>query len=168
VRVLLVALVLFSITRANLIKNFENKNYKEICTYKNVLKYTKDEKALSLIGISCVKSDRLFILPAVVKRLKKTSIGQRNAVYFSTIYLQKKLLIAYFFDNYILEGFSFPRSDYFISVIFDSIKNQTYEKDGDAYIVDNGDVVYKVFKDYDKLVIDEIRNGRVVKTHWFR
>ena len=167
-RLLLALVLLYSFSSADILKDFLNKKYDEVCNYKNVLQYTRNEKVLSIIGLSCLKIDKLFVLPAVVKRLKKTSLGQKNAVYFSTIYLQKKLLLAHFFDNYPLAGFNFPKSDYVISVVFDYIKSHDYTKEGNRLLIDAGDKQYRLFKDGDKLVIDEIVDGKVVKNHWFR
>ena len=167
-KLLLALILLYSFSSADILKDFVNKKYNEVCNYKNVLQYTKNEKILSIIGFSCLKIDKLFVLPAVVKRLKKTSLGQKNAVYFSTIYLQKKLLLAHFFDNYPLDGFNFPKSDYLISVVFDHIKSRNYTKEGDKFIINTENASFVVFKDKDKLVINEVFEGKVLKNHWFR
>ncbi|WP_456489045.1 hypothetical protein [Caminibacter pacificus] len=166
-RFFLIFLFVFSFLKADILKDFFEKKYNNLCTYQNIQKY-KDENILSLIGFSCVKLDKIYLLPFITNKLKKTDIGRKNSIYFSTIYLQKKLLMAYFFDNYSLDGFSFPKSDYILSVIFDKIKNHKYEKIGNIYIIDNGDIIYNIFKKEDKIVIDEIKGGKVIKKHWFR
>jgi len=166
-RFFLIFLFVFSFLKADILKDFLNKDYSKICTYENIIKY-KDEKILSLIGKSCVNLDKLYLLPYITNKLKKTDIGRKNSVYFSTIYLQKKLIMAYFFDNYPLEGFSFPKSDYILSVVFEALVNGNYQRVGNVYMIKNGDEILNVFKKGDKVFVNEVKNGKIVKEHWFR
>jgi hypothetical protein len=76
--------------------------------------------------------------------------------------------MAYFFDNYPLEGFSFPKSDYILSVVFEALVNGNYQRVGNVYMIKNGDEVLNVFKKGDKVFVNEVKNGKIVKEHWFR
>jgi len=158
---------IFSFLNADILKDFLNKKYENICTYQNIINY-KDEQILSLIGKSCVNLDRLYLLPYITNKLKKTDIGRKNSVYFSTIYLQKKLLMAYFFDDYSLKGFNFPKSDYVLSVVFDAIQNGNYQRVGNVYMIKEKDKILNVFKKGDKVFVNELKNGKIIKEHWFR
>ena len=68
---------------ASIVNDFLDKKYAKICTVKNI--NINDENKLSLVGISCVKSDKLYLLPFLINKLKKTKLGRTNAIYFSTI-----------------------------------------------------------------------------------
>ena len=85
---------------ASIIKEFENKNYEKLCVFSNILKYKKNEKILSLIGISCVKTNNLYLLPYIIAHLRHTSLGRKNAIYFLVIYNEKRLLYSFLFDNF--------------------------------------------------------------------
>ena len=152
---------------ANILTDFKNHNYNDICQIKNI-ENTKNEKILSLIGISCVKIDKLYLLPFVIKRLKHTKIGRLNSIYLLTIYMQKKLLYSYFFDNLNLNNFDLPDTDYLISHIFYEIKHNNYKKLGNIYIIQYDDEIYKVYKKGTKLFVDEYKNNKLIKRHWFR
>jgi len=167
-RSFLLLVLIFIFVNASLIDDFNNKKYSKICIFKNIEKYKKDEKILSLIGVACVRSDKLFLLPSVINRLKHTKEGINNAIYFLTIYSQKKLLYAYFFYNFNIKTFSFPLTDYFISIIFDSIKNDNFIKKGNIFVVKWKNKKFEIYKIDDKLIIDEYEKNKFIKRHWFR
>lgn len=160
-------LVLVSFSFGGIIEDFKNKEYEKICKIENI-NSTRDEKILSLIGISCVKSDNLYLLPYIVRKLKYTKVARLNSIYFSTIYLQKKLLYSYFFDNFNLDSFELPDSDYILSHVFYKIKRNEYKRIGDFYIINYKDEVIKVYKKNNKLFVDEYKNNKLIKRHWFR
>jgi hypothetical protein len=158
------------VLNASLVDEYTAKEYKNICSLKNVEKYENDERALSIIGVSCVKTDGLYLLPYIINKLKHTSYGRKNAIYFLTILMQKKLLYAFVFDNMPLSGFSFPLTDYVLSDIFEAVKNGNYKKEGEVYVITdkkNG-TVYKLYKKEDKMFIDEYKNDKLIKRRWYR
>lgn len=152
---------------ANILTDFKNQNYQKICNMKNI-ETIKNEKLLSLVGISCVKIDKLYLLPFIIRRLKHTKIGRLNSIYLLTIYTQKKLLYSYFFDNLNLSNFSLPDTDYIISHVFYKIKNHHFKVEQNVYIVKYNKEIYKIYKKGTKLFIDEYKNNKLIKRHWFR
>ncbi len=150
---------------ASIYNDFLLKKYSIVCNPKNI--NTTDEKVLSIVGISCVKSDKLYLLPIIINKLKKTKIGRTNAVYFATIILQKKLLYAYLFDNYPLVNFNFPKGDYILSIVFDNIKKGNYKKVDNKYLITLENESIYFYKNGDKMIIDEYKNGKI-KSRWFR
>ena len=152
---------------AGVLDDFKNKNYSIICNIKKINSIT-DEKVLSLVGISCVKTDRLYLLPFIIKKLKHTKIGRLNSIYLLTIYMQKKLLYSFVFDNLNLDSFNLPDTDYIISHVFYKIKRKEYKKLGDKLIINYNGETIKVYKEGDKLFIDEYKNNKLIKRHWFR
>ncbi len=163
--ILLFASLLFA--KPNLLTDFKNQQYTNLCTIKNI-NQLKDEKSLSLIGISCVRTDRLYLLPFIIRKLKRTKIGRLNSIYLLTILMQKKLLYSYFFDNLNLNNFDLPDTDYIISHVFYKVKKNDFKKDKDIYIIKYTDEVIKVYKRGDKLFMDEYKDNKLIKRHWFR
>ena len=160
--ILLTSLCLF----ADIKEDFLNKNYSKICRYSNIQK-TKNEKILSLLGVACVRSDKLVYLPFVIQKLRKTSIGRKNAIYFLTIVMQKRLLYSYLFDNQSLDGFFLPKTDYILSKIFYAFKTKKYKKNGDKFEIDLKDSKIYVYKEDDKMIVDEYKDGKIIR-RWYR
>ena len=153
---------------ANIIDDFKNKNYSEICTPQNYRKYVHNYKMLNLIGLACVKSDKLVLLLPISYRLRKDRLSRKNSVYFLTLVMQKRLLYSYFFDgNKDIFYFSFPKTNYFLSDVFEAIKDKNFKKEQNIYIIQNKNKIYKIFKNGTFLEIDEIKNNKI-KRHLFR
>jgi len=157
-----------SMLYAGIADDYIKGRYGKICSYSNIVKYKKNEKALSVIGLSCVKTDNLYLLPYVFKNLKYTSLGRKNAVYFMTVYMQKKLLYSFLFDSLSLKPFSFPATDYVLSVVFDAIKEKKYEFKNGEYIIKSNGKIYRVYKKNDKMFIDEYTNEKLIKRRWYK
>jgi len=153
---------------ASIINDYINKKYNKICTYKNIFKYSTNDKILSVIGESCVKSNNLYLLPSVIKRLKHTKTGRKNGIYFLTIYNEKKLLYAFLFDGFDIKNFCFPYTKHILSDVFMALKNGNYEKMGDLYIIKNKNFTLKMYKENDKMIIEKYKNNKLIKRQWFR
>ena len=162
---MLFPLILF----ANLVDDFKAKQYDKICSYQNYLLYKNNPKALSLIGFACVKTDNLFLLPEISYYLRFSKQGRKNAIYFLTLVLEKRLIYSYFFDNdKSIFYFSFPKTDYFLSVIFNAIKNNQLKRIKNLCIIQKNNLTYQIYKKGTFLVIDEIQNEKLIKRHLFR
>jgi len=153
--------------KASIIDDYLKGNYSQICNINNVIS-TKNEKILSIIGTSCVKSDKLYLLSLIINKLKDTPIGRKNSIYFSIIFTQKKLLYAFLFDNYSLKNFNFPKTDYILSDVFESIKNKKFILKGDIYIINLKNKTIYFYKQGDRMYIDEYKDEKLIKRHWFR
>ena len=158
---------LFIFLRANIINEYKNNEFNKICTFQNI-NTTKNEKLLSIIGISCVKNDNLYLLPYIIAKLKHTKTGRKNAIYLNTIYMQKRLLYSYFFDKFSLKGFDLPNTDYIVSKVFNKIKNKQYKKEGNIIIINLKKETLKIYTLKNKLIIDEYYKNDLIKRHWFK
>ena len=163
---LFLALLIISL-KADIIEEYKNSEFNKICNFQNVNK-TKDEKLLSIIGISCVKSDNLYMLPYIVAKLKHTKTARQNAIYLNTIYMQKRLLYAYFFDGFSLDGFELPNTDYILSVVFDKIKSKEYKKEGNILIIKTKSETLKVYPQNTRLIVEEYIGNILKKRHWYK
>lgn len=164
----IISLIIPFMLFANILSDFKAGNYAEICNVKNFHKYLTNKQILNLIALACVKSDKLYLLPAISFRLRGDKVSRKNSIYFLTLVLEKRLLYSYFFDNNNdIFYFSFPKTNYFLSVVFYNIKNKNYKKKGNIYIIHSNDETYKVFKNGSFLEIDEFKNNKI-KGHLFR
>jgi len=72
------------------------------------------------------------------------------------------------FDGLKLEGFSFPMTDYVLSIVFDKLKKHQYTlKDGKYYIKEGG-VTYILYKKGDKMILDSYKNGELIKRRGYK
>ena len=170
IKFLSVLIISAAFLKGDIVNDYLNKKYKEICTFKNIKKYKGNEKALSIIGVSCIKTDSIYLLPYIVNQLKHTNYGRKNSIYFLTILMEKKLLYSHLFDGLSLEAFSFPMTDYVLSYIFDAVKYGRYKKVGDLMVIKNEDenITYDLYKKEDKMYVDEYKNGKLIKRRWYR
>ncbi|WP_024789819.1 hypothetical protein [Lebetimonas sp. JH292] len=152
---------------ASIIDEYKNKNYNKICSYKNIMKYKKNEKILSVIGVSCVKINSLYLLPYIINYLKHTTVGRKNAIYFLVIFNEKKLLYSFLFDNFNVSDFNFPKTGHILSTVFNAVKNKKYKKTGEVYLIKKNDITIKMYKENDKMIIEKIK-GKKIKRYWFR
>jgi len=153
---------------ASIINDYLNKEYNKICSYKNIFKFRRNEKILSVIGESCVKTDNLYLLPYIIRNLKYTKIGRRNSIYFLIIYNEKKLLYSYLFDNMDINDFNFPYTQNILSDVFMALKNGNYEKKKDFYIIKKDNYIIKMYKKNDRMIIEKYKNNKLIKRHWYR
>jgi len=164
---LFLLLIIFGILNADIINEYKNNKFNKICNFKNI-NQIRNEKLLSIVGISCVKTDNLYLLPYIIAKLKSTKSARKNAIYLSVIYMQKRLLYAYFFDNFSLKGFNLPNTNYILSIIFNKIKNGQYKKQGNKIIITFKKEVIKIYSQTNKLIVDEYYKNNLIKRHWFR
>jgi len=160
-------LIFCGILNADIINEYKNNEFNKICNFKNIVQI-RNEKLLSIVGISCVKTDNLYLLPYIIAKLKYTKSARQNAIYLSIIYLQKRLLYAYFFDNFSLEGFNLPNTNYILSIIFNKIKNGQYKKQGNKIIIKFKKELIEIYPQNNKLIVNEYYKNKLIKRHWFR
>ena len=167
-KLLLIPVFLFSF---DFKQAFSEHRYKEICLYgnKHLYKIKNNEDTLSLVGLSCVKSDYLIYLPYIINYLKFSKKARENSIYFSLIFFDKKLLISYMVDNLDLSYYRLPLIDHPISIVLTNIINKNFTKEDDKIIIKNDNKVYKVYKTSDnKVFIDIYENDNLISSHWYR
>ncbi len=167
---IILILLFFVLGNASIVDDYISGKYEKICTFENIYDYGNNEKVLSIIGESCIKLDKIYVLPYLINKLKKTDLGRKNAIYFLTILMQKKLLYSYLFDNMPLDSFNFPLTDYVLSYVFEKIKNKEFQKQDGVIIIKGAKegVVYKVYKNEDKMYLDEYMNDNLIKRRWYK
>jgi len=161
-------LFLITLLYGDIQKDFLNKKYSKVCTLENIYRYQNNDKVLSLIGNACLKIDSIYLLPRISKFLIHTKEGRANSLYFLTITLQKKLIYNYIFDGISLKGFNLPMTDYLLSYIFYKIKNKQFIKKKNKIIIKKGNITYMVYKNKDKMFVDEYLDNKLMKRRWYR
>ncbi|SFV52303.1 FIG00470045: hypothetical protein [hydrothermal vent metagenome] len=153
---------------------FEKKEYAKSCTlgFRHFQQHKHNETFVSLYAFSCLKSDYIDRLSQPIIALKFSTEARKNAAYFTTILLQKKLLYYALIDGYDLSKFQFPTTDYVLSKVFDLYSKSPKKHDKKFYIfndLDNPNLSYKLFlikkNNINKMVIEEYLNKIKIKRH---
>jgi len=134
----------FALSKIDIYKLFKDKNYKQVCIKGNSItsKYLKDDTFLSVVALSCVKSDMLNTALRISKFMRNSKLARNNASYIANLYLIKKLLIQFMYDKIDLSNLSLPKSNHFLSIIFENLSSKNYKKKGDKIIIDLKDKTY--------------------------
>jgi len=158
---------------------YQNKEYKKACTlgFNHFKQYKNNEIYTSLYAFSCLKSDYIDRLSQPITALKFSKEARKNAAYFATILMQKKLLYYSLLDGYSLSKFKFPTTDYVLSKVFDLYSKSQEHTNKKFYIfkdLHDPKLMYKLFtiKDYNrkktvirKMIIEEYYDTIKVKRH---
>jgi hypothetical protein len=171
---LFITLSLYSSVPTDMLKLYEEQNYKEACSlgFKNFSLYKNDEAFISLYGLSCLNSDYIDRLAIPATALKHSEDARANAAYFSVILMQKKLLYHALIDGYDISAFHMPTSDYVLSKVFDLYIKLGKHQPKDYYIFQDPDDKRRNFKLYlnkstnvTKMIIEEFYDTIFVKRH---
>ena len=173
-------ILFFLIVNANadikheMLQLYQNEEYTKACTmgYDYFNKYKKDEAYSSLYAFSCLKSDYIDRLSQPITSLKFSKEARKNAAYFATILMQKKLLYYSLIDGYKLSKFKFPSTNYVLSKVFDLYSKLPSHEPKKFYILkDPHDpkLIYKLYimkqHNINKMVIEEYYDTIKIKRH---
>jgi hypothetical protein len=159
----------FAITKNQVYSLYKKKDYLNVCVKGlwGFKKYKNDEVYLSIVALSCIKVDTINNALRISKSMGKTKIGRANASYIANLYLVKRLLIQFVYDGIDLSNLSLPKSNHFLSIIFDNLSKNNYIKKGDSFIIKLKDRTYilKPLEDSTakKIVITEIKHNKKYK-----
>jgi uncharacterized protein YehS (DUF1456 family) len=162
---------LFAITKDQVYSYYKAGAYEKACKYGAglVRKERKDENYLSIVTLSCVNADYLNTSITIVRNMKNTPIGRNNASYVSSLFLIKKLLMQFVYDDTDLTNLTLPKSPHILSTIFEAISHNKYRKDGDKYIIDIGKHQYTMEKfidnKTDKILLKKQLGPKIVEQH---
>jgi len=152
---------------------YENNSFKKACRFASnkIMGYKKNEKFVSLYAFSCLKSDNIDKLASATILLKHSTEARANSVYFSTILLQKKLLLHAMIDNFDIEQLQLPSTDYILSKVFDLFMKDEKKEDKIHEFIDsnNPNEKYRLFikneNENKKIIIEHYLNNNLIKTH---
>jgi len=165
----------FGISKKDLYKFYKNKDYKNVCLKGNytIGKFRKDDKYLSLISLSCVNSDMINTALTISKFMKNSKMARNNASYIANLYLIKKLLTQFVYDKIDLSNLSLPKSNHFLSIIFENISHKNYKKQKNSIIIESKNKKYilkPLISDKDHKIsisiIDKKTNKKTIHSFW--
>jgi hypothetical protein len=155
----------FAITKNQIYYFYKNKDYNDACIKGlwGFQKYKNDETYLSVLALSCINVDMLNNAIRISKSMGKTKIGRANASYVANLYLIKRLLIQFVYDGIDLSNLSLPKSNHFLSIIFENLSKHNYKKQKDSFIIKlkNTTYILQPLEDSQKkkIIITEIKNN---------
>jgi len=159
---------LFGITKNDIYKLYNQKNYKLTCIKGTwlVKNYKTDDEYLSVVALSCLKIDMLNTAMRISKVMNNSAMGRENASYIASLYLIKKLLLQLIWDKIDISNLSLPKADHFLSVIFENIAHNNFSKVDNSYVVkhDNKRYVLSPLKP-NKIKISIYKNNKLLSTH---
>ena len=180
-RSLLMLLVFTSLLIASdgsrLYELYQTGKYRQACE-EGVLKLQKhqnDEKYISLYAFSCLQADEIDRLALPIILLKKSREARKNATYFSTILLQKNLLIDALENQQPLSQLNLPSTDFVLSKVFDLFSANRYVARNNIYVLSDPKNPRQTYRIYLRagdqtyaLVLDEYYDTILTKHHLYR
>jgi hypothetical protein len=168
--ILFFSISLFGITKNGIYKLYNNKNFKATCEKGTWIlrQNSNDDTYLSVVGLSCVNSDMINTAIRISKYMGRTKMGRNNASFISSIFLTKKLLIQFVYDNIDLSNLSLPKANHFLSKIFENLSNKNYIKQNSDYIIktDNKKYILRALKNSNnKIEIEIYNNNKLLSKH---
>ena len=157
----------------NFYKHLKNKNYFQACkSGKQIfINNERDEKLLSVIGETCLKADYIYVATMVQSRLRESKDARNNAVIFSSVLLQKRLIYQFMHDNIDISTLALPVSDHPLSHTFVAIRDKSYTLSSASPKIikfKKDEKQYKVYIDFKKkgrVVIEETDKNNKTITH---
>jgi len=168
---------LFSSNLSNLYKLYEKQKYDKACDYGTKYLYKrankKNEKYLTLYGLSCLETDHIERLAIPISNLKSSKDARANASYFSTILLQKQLLMQALIDGKELSDLHLPKTTFVLSKVFSLFVQKKFTLNNGIYKLDDDkreDVRYQIYiKDAKKnkkyMIIDIYKNDKFTQRY---
>ncbi|NPA60898.1 MAG: hypothetical protein GXO06_01265 [Epsilonproteobacteria bacterium] len=166
--IILLSIPLISGNLSKLYKLYEKQEYESGCRlakrlYRN---YLKSESFQTLYGLNCLETDRIDEIAKPMVLLKKSKESRQNASYFGTILLQKQLLRQAIVDKRELGELKLPKTNFFISKIFNLFVEHKYSEDNGRYRMEDGDREYQLYIDSrDRMVVDIYKDRKFLKRY---
>jgi hypothetical protein len=151
---------------------FKNKEYTKICKkrWDYINKYKdKNEKLLSLVAYSCLQFN--YITPAldVAKAMHITKEGRDNAIYISTLFTIKKLIISLIKDNLNISYLRLPiLKDNSLGKAFYLIQKNGFKREESKIVTTDGIYTYKLWLSNDyNIILMVYKNNKQIKMEYY-
>ncbi len=160
-------------TNINDIKNlYSNKKYSTVCVESGKIyqKYKNNEEFLNIFAASCLKADMINRMVLPIIKLYKSKEARENAVYFTTILFEKKLLYYALSDDFDISYVNLPKTNYILSKIFDKFVKGEYDLKNNSYWFSddsNSNLSYKLSIEerngIKKMYLRTYKNNKIIK-----
>ena len=156
----------------DVLRDYEAKNFEKVCNDGAgiVTRNDKNEQVLVAIGDACAKVDSINILGNISKNLISTKEFRESGSYFATLMLQKKLIYQFMHDNINLKELKLPRTNHVLSRVFEQLSKGNYVTVDKRIEIKTPEMSYLLWLSDDdpkKVYIDENKDGKLVKRHWY-
>ncbi len=175
---LMVKLSLFSSNLSTLYKLYEKQEYDKACDYaiKYFNKNKNSEKYVTLYGLACLETDKMYHIATPMLRLKNTKDARANSAYFATILLQKKLLFQALIDKTSLKNLHLPSTNFILSKIFSLFVNEEYILKNDVYSFrdkEKKEMTYQLYlkknkKKEQQMIIDIYKDDKFIHRYIYK
>jgi len=151
---------------------FKKGLYLQIChkRWDYINKYAnKREDLLSMVAYSCIKKGDIIPALDVAKVLKTTPKGRTNAVYITTLFFMKTLILKYMFDDFDIKSIKLPEiKDNLLGIVFADLTSKKVQKEHNRVIIfdKNKKFVLSLTKTSD-LAIKIYKNNKFIKEEKF-
>ncbi len=161
---------------SKLYKQDSYESYKKACQIGKHLfsKNEKDEKLLTIIGMACLKADYIDTLGMIQSRLIFTQQARQSATIFSSVLLQKRLLIQFLQDDADISTLALPVINHPICKSFVRLRdgNFTLESSKPKCVsFSDAGLKYTLYIDYtkkEKMAIDIHHKDGTIEKHRYR
>ena len=156
---------------------YQNGNFRQACDegVSKLKKYQDNEKYISLYAFSCLQADEIDRLALPIIMLKKSKEARKNATYFSSILLQKNLLIEALENHQSLSNLNLPTTDFVLSKVFDLYSTGQYVTRNNIYVLTDPKNPRQTYRIYLRsggkgpaLILDEYYDTILTKHHLYR
>lgn len=156
----------------DVLRDYDAKKFEKVCNDGAVfyMNNEKNENILTAIGDACSQIDAINPLGYIVKNLVTTKEHRESGSYFATLILQKKLIYQFMHDEINLKELRLPRTNHVLSVVFENLAKGNYEIIEKRVHISTSQMDYLLWLSNDepkKVYIDENKNGKLMKRHWY-
>ncbi len=164
---------LLAASRAEILKQYQDKSYKEVCIEgsKILRSYREDETLINAVAFSCLQVHIVDLLPNPIVLLKKTAEARQNAAFYATILFQKKMLYYALVDGIDISGVRVPQVDYVLSRVFDLYVRGKFTQEGETFLLDDGTYNYRMqvveTARHKKIELKQFRGNQLIQQYYY-
>jgi len=170
---LLTFISIYGATLKGVEKDFTQQNFKRACLEgsKILAHHRGNEQFINNVANACLKSDYIDLLAQPIRFLRESPKSRKQAIYYATVQLQKRLLYHAIMDDASITGIRLPHIDYILSEVVDYLAAEKYEKAEGYYLIKTPEKQYKIQKIFDKntwkVEVVLFRDGLQISKHLY-
>ena len=163
-----------SAKRDRIVSLYKQGQFSQVCREGMVQYYGGNDEPhfAAMVGMACAKVDEINPLGALQRNLVDTPALRSTSTYFSTLVLVKRLLYQHFIDGIVLDGYSLPKYDHILSIVYDHVSRGDFTQMGKGMIriEAGGHSIFVSVSDDEpvRLLVDEYEGAKLLHRHWFQ
>ncbi len=163
----------YGYSKTDVLLDYQAGNYQKVCGVwaELVMAQEKDENLFTAVGDACAKEDAVNSLCNIIRHLVTTKEHRESGSYFATLVLEKKLIYQFMLDGTSLKDLKLPKTEHLLSKVFENLSTGNYSIDEEKnVIIQTPEMTYALWLDDSKpqkVYIDEMKDNKLIKRHWF-